>query len=354
MFRAYSDGLRLISDAANRMDTGRARSIMQMDSRRAPCVMRMDSGRSRSIMRMESGRSRCIYPNGTALRRSIFADEGRYSCTVIPLRFSSLLLCLAACALFAARAAVPSLAQDVLRNAHAHNDYEHPRPLFDALDHGFLSIEADIHLVDDSLFVAHDPEDVQTGRTLERLYLAPLRERIRHNGGSVYGDGSSLLLLVDIKTEAEATYLALRRVLGRYSDVLTRFAGDRAFDGPVTVVVSGNRPRETMRRQAVRFAAYDGRLDDLERHAADPSAFIPLVSSSWADVSQWRGDGPAPDSVRVRLRDLVERAHSQGRRLRFWATADTPSVWRELRAAGVDLIGTDDLGALKQFLSDRP
>src|SRR5262245_58578952 len=35
-----------------------------------------------------------------------------------------------------------------LRQAHAHNDYEHPRPLFDALDQGFCSVEADIYLVD--------------------------------------------------------------------------------------------------------------------------------------------------------------------------------------------------------------
>ena len=35
-----------------------------------------------------------------------------------------------------------------LERAHAHNDYEHPRPLFDALDHGFKSVEADIWLVE--------------------------------------------------------------------------------------------------------------------------------------------------------------------------------------------------------------
>src|SRR5207237_4622701 len=38
-----------------------------------------------------------------------------------------------------------------LIHAHAHNDYEHTRPLLDALDHGFCSVEADIHLVDGKL-----------------------------------------------------------------------------------------------------------------------------------------------------------------------------------------------------------
>ena len=45
--------------------------------------------------------------------------------------------------------------------AHAHNDYEHARPLLDALDRGFGSIEADIWLVDGALLVAHDLKDVR-------------------------------------------------------------------------------------------------------------------------------------------------------------------------------------------------
>ena len=49
-----------------------------------------------------------------------------------------------------------------LRHAHAHNDYEHKRPLFDALDRGFCSIEADIYLVGGELLVGHTPLDLRT------------------------------------------------------------------------------------------------------------------------------------------------------------------------------------------------
>src|SRR5215471_5490757 len=76
-----------------------------------------------------------------------------------------------------------------LTRVHAHNDYEHKRPLFDALDHGFCSVEADIYLVDGKLLVAHERQDVKPDRTLERLYLDPIRERVRANGGSVYRAG---------------------------------------------------------------------------------------------------------------------------------------------------------------------
>ena len=54
-----------------------------------------------------------------------------------------------------------------LPQAHAHNDYEHERPLLDALEQGFTSIEADVWLVDGELRVAHDSWEVADAPTLE-------------------------------------------------------------------------------------------------------------------------------------------------------------------------------------------
>lgn len=93
----------------------------------------------------------------------------------------------------------PASAQDVLIGAHAHNVYEHDRPLLDALDHGFHSIEVDVYLVDEELLVAHDRDDILPSRTLESLYLEPLRELIRRRDGSVYGEGTPLLILREVR-----------------------------------------------------------------------------------------------------------------------------------------------------------
>ena len=41
----------------------------------------------------------------------------------------------------------PEKSQKVYYNAFSHNDYEHERPLFDALDLGFNCVEADLWLI---------------------------------------------------------------------------------------------------------------------------------------------------------------------------------------------------------------
>lgn len=236
----------------------------------------------------------------------------------------------------------------VLPAAHAHNDYEHPRPLLDALDQGFGSVEADIHLVDGRLLVGHDKKSLRPERTLAGLYLDPLLARVQAHGGRVYRGGPTIALLVDVKTEAVATYAALHELLGRYAAMLTVYRDGVAAPGAVTVILSGNRARAEVAAQPLRYVAIDGRLDDLT--ANPPAALVPWVSENWQKAFTWKWAGPMPEADRTKLRELVTLAHAQHRRLRFWNTPDTPAAWRLLNEAGVDLINTDQLAALAAFL----
>jgi len=256
-------------------------------------------------------------------------------------------------AFVSAEDAVPParVAKEPLR-IHSHNDYEHSRPLQDALDRRAGSVEADVHLVDGRLLVAHDLEQTRPERTLEVLYLDPLRERVRAQGGTVYaGERAPLILLVDVKSDAVATYRVLAGVLERYADLLTEFRGDRRQERAVTVIISGNRDRAALARADRRHAAMDGRIEDLGGPA--PVALIPLVSDNWAKLFTWRGEGPMPEAERTRLRALADQARREGRVLRFWNTPDRPEFWQELRAAGVGMIGTDDLDGLRRFVDGR-
>lgn len=256
-------------------------------------------------------------------------------------------------ALFLLMLSMPAGAQTPLWRAHAHNDYVHDRPLLDALDRGIGSVEVDVHLVDGQLLVAHDLEDVDPEKTIGSLYLDPLQQWIKERGGQVYDTPGSLILLVDIKSEAEASYLVLKEVLRTYAGMLTRYEGNRTEEGAVTVIVSGNRPRALMLSENERWAAYDGRLEDLGQPDPLPVSFMPLVSSNWNQVAHWYGHGALADSSRKALQKWVSQAHAEGRKLRFWATSDNPEVWQVLYDAGVDLLNADDLDAVRHFLMKR-
>jgi hypothetical protein len=235
-----------------------------------------------------------------------------------------------------------------LRHTHAHNDYEHKRPLMDALDQGFTSVEADIFLVGDQLLIGHTASSLKPERTLEKLYLDPLRERARSNGGRIYRDGPPFYLLIDVKTAATPTYRRLHEVLTQYGDLLTAVRDGQAKPGAVTVVVSGNRDKAAMAAQQVRYAGLDGRAADLD--GKDSAPLMPWISDRWGALIGWKGDGAMPAAEQARLREMVKKAHDQGKLVRFWATPEKEAFWSELHAAGVDLINTDQLAELAAFL----
>jgi hypothetical protein len=150
-----------------------------------------------------------------------------------------------------------------------------------------------------------------------------------------------------------ATYKVLSKMLAEYESIFTVFDSNGRTDREVVAIVSGNRPRRLMQSEAIRYAGYDGRLEDLESNA--PATLIPVISDNWTKYFSYNGTGPMPVKERQKLRKIVETAHKKGQRVRFWATPDRPSqerqtLWRELLSIGVDLLNTDDLQGLQQFL----
>jgi hypothetical protein len=276
------------------------------------------------------------------------------------------LLLFAGIAMLAAAAAgpapAPTPAERPVPRTHSHNDYEHEHPLFDALHHGFASVEADVYLVGADLRVSHAPaKDWSSVPTLQDAYLSPLRDLVkRRANGGVYADGSPLVLLVDIKTRAEPTYARLHEVLGEYQAasprLFTAYGKDRVTRGAVTVVVTGNRPRGAMEQQTSRLAGYDGRVSDVGR--GDALSLVPLISDNWNGVfaadAAWDGSGEMPPAARARLQKLVADVHAEQKMLRLWnLPKDAPAVWGTLYDAGVDLINTDDLPGLSRYLASR-
>jgi glycerophosphoryl diester phosphodiesterase len=239
-----------------------------------------------------------------------------------------------------------------LIHAHAHNDYEHTRPLADALEQGFCSVEADVHLIQGHLLVAHDPRALRPERTLQALYLDPLKKRVVENGGRVYRDGPTVTLMIDVKSDAAQSYAALKETLKPYESMLTVFRGDQVEPGAITIVISGNRDRATMAGEAVRFAALDGFMGDLDAAPPPPASLVTWVSGQWKKSFTWKGEGPIGEADAAKLKALVAKAHAQNRLIRFWDIPDCQPVWQTLTEAGVDLINTDDLPGLAKFLNE--
>ena len=238
-----------------------------------------------------------------------------------------------------------------LPNAFAHNDYCHQHPLFDALANGYTNIEADVFLEDDELIIAHVNPFFRSGKTLESLYLQPLAARILKNNGRVYKDyAEPVILMIDIKTGAGNTYKAIEQVLDKYRFMLTSYDGGVVHNGAVTVVISGHKPYKLLKSQGKRLAFID---EDLQRTTRDTGAVNVYTMSSckYSKLLKWSGAGIISAQEQQRLCYYVTMAHRFGKKVRLWASPENSMVWNELLKCGVDLINTDKLATLKNYLT---
>jgi len=238
-----------------------------------------------------------------------------------------------------------------LPNAFAHNDYSHKRPLHEAMENGYTNIEADVFLHGKNLVVAHVNPFFKSNRKLEKLYLQPLLQQIIDNGGQVYkGYDRPVTLLIDIKSEANSTYAALKHLLEKYRDILTSYDNGEVTERAITIVLSGHKPYDMIKKENKRLAFIDKDLRQAMRDTAVTNVYN-MASCKYSKLIKWNGYGSFPEVQKQKLINYVSMAHTRGERVRLWASPENKAVWDELLKCGVDLINTNKLVALKQFLT---
>ena len=166
-------------------------------------------------------------------------------------------------------------------NAHSHNDYEQKIPFWMAYNAGFGSIEADIFLVDTTLYVAHDRNELKREMKLASAYLDPILSCLQKNHGFPYGDHKKKLqLLIDIKTDSIHTLNALVSLLKKYPAFIRSQS--------LSWVITGNRPDESLFNNYPDFIRFDGELH--KEYSKTALAKISLMSDDFKIYSHWDGN----------------------------------------------------------------
>lgn len=232
--------------------------------------------------------------------------------------------------------------------AHSHNDYSNVIPFWLAYYNHFSSIEADIWIAGNELFVAHDKQAIKPERTLDALYLQPLVNLVRYNGGMHWHDyPSKLQLLIDLKTEGVPTLDLLTEKLKEYPDVFDPSVNPDA----VRIVISGNRPSPAEYSKYPSFIFFDGIIG--QKYTDDQLARVPLFSENLKTLIKWDGKSAISEDDRKKLVSVIDSIHNLNKKVRFWNAPDNAEAWKTLLNAGVDYVNTDHINQLADFLLKR-
>ncbi|MEI8073699.1 MAG: alkaline phosphatase family protein [Bacteroidota bacterium] len=226
-------------------------------------------------------------------------------------------------------------------NAHSHNDYEQAQPFFLAYHEQFGSIEADIHLLDGKILVAHDAKNISPDLSLEKLYLDPLKDYIKKNNGSPYRDSAkSLQLLIDIKTDATNTLAALIGVLHNYPTIIN--------NKKVLITITGNRPDPKNFIQYPSYIWFDGRPSEI--YSKEALSRIALISDDFSDYVKKKFPLEVSANENEKILSAIQHAHIANKKFRFWGVPDYQTAWEKMISYQIDYINTDHINDLSDFL----
>jgi len=234
--------------------------------------------------------------------------------------------------------------------AYAHNDYLSAHPLSDALSFGYQGAEADVFLVDGVLQLGHERRAAEQDGNFETLYLAPLRTLVAQCG-TLTADGRPFLLTVEIKEMSRATFDTLIAVLARYPDVFapTDSPSVARATAPVRAVLVGWYPQGFADSISIPLSrqARIQRVDGPPADAADPA--VGLISFDYsATIGRW---WTTPWRRRHWLSTIrATKAAFPRQTIRALHVPVSERKYRELLAAGVDLIGTVELAETARLL----
>jgi len=231
-------------------------------------------------------------------------------------------------------------AQQEVIKVHSHNDYNRTKPFWEAYNGGASSIEVDVFLKNDTLFVAHDKDEIIQERTIKKMYFEPLKKI-----ASLPRDSQQTLqLLIDIKSDAIPTLDKLVRVLQSY-----KVLRDSNF---ITLVISGNRPLISEYTNYPDYILFDyQQLSDIK----DPLSWkkIALISLPFYKHSKWDGKSRLTGLEYRKIRSVIEKAHLLGKPFRFWAIPDTELTWEVFSRMGIDFVNTDNPAECFEFLASQ-
>ncbi|MEP6931088.1 MAG: alkaline phosphatase [Flavobacterium sp.] len=227
-------------------------------------------------------------------------------------------------------------------NIHSHNDYASPLPFYEAYANEAGVIEADVFLVNNDLIVAHTSKEISPANSLRNLYLEPLLLKFKALGGKAYKSDKPLILMIDIKSEAEATLKVITEQLKTFPDLIS----NKNFK----VIISGNRPEPSKWKEYPSFIYFDGRIN--ETYTTEELSRVEMISEDLKELTVWNGKGviTQPDSEKIQA--VIKKVHDQHKKIRFWSTQDNVNTWMTLMNLHVDYIATDNTSALTQFIKN--
>lgn len=257
--------------------------------------------------------------------------------------------------------AIQSMAQPSIPHGHSHNDYMQKRPLYEAIELGYGSLEIDVCLdKHNQIRVAHSTVFLSSKKTIEEMYFDPIVKMIKEKDTLFKYSGSApLTLMIDIKTQADSTYIHLKKIFIKYASFITQYKNDQIiYWAPLKICISGNKPWSAMLKDSLLFAKMDGpfflggpdsSLSDFMDINKNQVRLMERASTHYKKYLEYKKHFKTEEDLLLDMQVINSLYGEIGIATRFWGVPNTEKKWKVLLLSGVRWINVDKLKKFALF-----
>ncbi|KAH3685458.1 hypothetical protein WICPIJ_003573 [Wickerhamomyces pijperi] len=289
-----------------------------------------------------------------------------------------------------------TIAEDLNRGKRAlsavsYQDYKRRSPLLEALELGIGSVEVDAWYMDGidyDLFVGTHQFGLTSYRTINSLYLGILNKLLdqlnpKNSDGSVgtmrgpfYDDPSqSFNLVIDVKNNPDMLFRVLQRNLEVFQlkKYLTTYdtVKEEWYHGPITIMLTGDVPFDSIRNQTVRNCFVDAPLKMLHEDESKfsekyPEGLTLSASGTLYEITGSKSAGNDDNGLSSEqlstLSTYINTAHKLGLKVRITelpvsgsffspdSKAFRERIWTQLLQLSVDVLDIEHIKDCYDFL----
>lgn len=215
--------------------------------------------------------------------------------------------------------------------------------LWESIGRGIVNYQTDVMYIYGKLYVTPLMPDSATHTlpTLTEAYLYPLfKQYKKYNGEIIPGYSGDVFLILNFANQPVQIYKQLATEMRPFADMLTYSLDGKKHQGKLRLLVKDKNALKSINEIKPSFLALVGNLSDLDKNV--DSEIMPLIEVDLTEISNWKGTGNIPFEDFTKIKNLVDKAHAQKKKISITNCPAYKSAAELIKSSKADFITTSE------------